>query len=144
MTEKEQRTKNQVEGIIFKKDSNENIIFLLMRRIPDRGGFWQPLTGGVRVGEELKDALLREIMEETGIKNVVRIINTDYTFNFGTPDKISTEYVFGVEVPEDTQITLSDEHDKYVWVSQNEALSLLKWPNNIEGLHRLSAILEVK
>lgn len=138
----EQHTNIQVEGIIFQKTEGGKLLFLLMRRIPSRGGFWQPLTGGIRIGENLEEGLLREIREETGIIEIVRIISTGYTFNFKDHDKDYIEYVYGVEVPADISVILSHEHDLMRWVPKEEALALFKWPGNIEGLQRLCSILE--
>lgn len=140
----EQKTNKQVEAFIFREDPEGEFLFLLMRRIPERGGFWQPLTGGVRVGEVLENALIREVQEETGIINIKKMLNTGYMFNFSDHGKDYTEYVYGVEVDPSTEITLSDEHDSYVWASKEGALSLLKWPGNIEGFRRLCSILGLK
>ena len=138
----EQKTNKQVEAFIFREGVEGKSLFLLMRRIPNRGGFWQPLTGGVRVGEELNKALLREVQEETGITEVRRVIDTGYTFSFRDHDKDHTEYVYGVEVSQSAKVILSDEHDSHVWASKEEVLSLLKWPGNIEGFRQLCSILE--
>ncbi|PIP55883.1 MAG: hypothetical protein CO183_01705 [Candidatus Zambryskibacteria bacterium CG_4_9_14_3_um_filter_42_9] len=141
----EQKTNKQVEAFIFREDLKGAFLFLLMRRIPERGGFWQPLTGGVRVGEELENALVREVQEETGITSgIKKVVNTGYTFNFSDHGKNYTEYVYGVEVDSGTEVALSEEHDSHVWASKEEVLSLLKWPGNIEGFRRLCGVLEVK
>ena len=42
----------QVEGIVFRKNHNQTE-FLLLKRLPTRGGFWQPVTGGVEEGETI-------------------------------------------------------------------------------------------
>lgn len=138
----EQRTNKQVEAFIFRRDSGGVLSFLLMKRTPGRGGFWQPLTGGVRVKEELNNALLREIQEETGITEVKRIISTGYKFNFSDYGKNHTEYVYGIEVVPNVKVILSDEHDSYIWLPKGKVLPFLKWPGNIEGFHRLCSILE--
>jgi len=57
----------QVEVIIFRRNGSR-IEYLLLKRLPERNGFWQPVTGGVEEGETRKEALCREVMEETGIK----------------------------------------------------------------------------
>jgi 8-oxo-dGTP pyrophosphatase MutT (NUDIX family) len=50
------------------------IEYLLLKRLPEKNGFWQPITGGVEEGETQEEALLREVIEETGVKNVVAVI----------------------------------------------------------------------
>jgi len=49
----------QVEAIIFRRNGN-TIEYLLLKRLPDRNGFWQPVTGGLEEGETLVEALRRE------------------------------------------------------------------------------------
>ena len=49
-------------------------IFLLLKRTPQDGGFWQPLTGTVEDGEKLSDCLKRELNEETGIKDIITLL----------------------------------------------------------------------
>ena len=44
----------QVQCIIFRK-TNNSFEFLLLKRVPSKGGFWQSLTGGLEDGESLED-----------------------------------------------------------------------------------------
>ena len=41
--------------------------------------------------------------------------------------------IFGIEV-ENSEVTLSEEHSEYKWVSFEEALELLSWKGQKEGL----------
>jgi dihydroneopterin triphosphate diphosphatase len=134
--------RNKVEAIIFRKNK-ANIEFLMLRRTKMRGGFWQPVTGGIEQGENEKEAVMREIMEETGIKKIIRIIERVYHYHLEGDD--ADEYVFGVEISPDAEIFLDKniypEHDEYKWCKFEKALSLLKWPGNKEGLKKLNKIL---
>lgn len=60
----------KVEGMIFRrtKDGPE---YLLLKRLPERNGFWQPVTGGVEDEETHEEALYREVFEETGVRNLL-------------------------------------------------------------------------
>ena len=131
----------QVEAIIFRRNSNR-IEYLLLKRLPERNGFWQPVTGGVEEGETLTEALRREIREETGIENLVRVIEDIYSFEFSDPN-LNKEYVFGVEVAF-TEVVVLDgrEHSEYRWCSIKDALQLLYWKENKEALEKLNKILE--
>ena len=134
--------RNKVQVIIFRKNKG-SIEFLLLRRIPERGGFWQPVTGGIEKDEDKKEAVIRELREETGIKDFIRIIENVYHLKLEGDG--ADEYVFGVEISPNTNISLKKniylEHDKYEWYKFEKALSLLKWPGNKEGLRRLNKIL---
>ena len=130
----------QVEAIIFRRNSNR-IEYLLLKRLPERNGFWQPVTGGVEEGETLTEALRREIREETGIENLVRVIEDIYYFEFSDPN-LNKEYVYGVEVAS-TEVVVLDrkEHSEYRWCGIKDALQLLSWKENKEALKKLNTIL---
>ena len=130
----------QVEAIIFRRNSNR-IEYLLLKRLPERNGFWQPVTGGVEEGETLTEALRREIREETGIENLVRVIEGIYYFEFSDPN-LNKEYVFGVEVSSTEVVVLDgEEHSEYRWCSIKDALQLLNWKENKEALEKLNTML---
>lgn len=134
---------NQIEAIVFRK--KENIYeFLLLKRTLERGGFWQPITGGIEGDETKLDTVRREVQEEIGVKNIQKIISNVYSFMLKENNK--EEFVFGVEIDSNEKIILEKnvclEHEEFKWFTFEEALSLLKWPGNKEGLIRLNSILE--
>lgn len=137
----------QIEAYIYKKAKGENL-FLILKRVPTKCGFWQPITGGYEEGldQDLAETVRREVREETGIENIISITDTAYSFNFTDKNKHNetvdyTEYVYGVEVAEGAQVQISGEHEEFLWVSASEALSLLKWDTNKSGLQALLQIL---
>jgi 8-oxo-dGTP pyrophosphatase MutT (NUDIX family) len=136
----------QVQGILFRR-TNRGVEYLLLKTTPEREDFWQSVTGGEEEGETEVEALKREVSEETGIKNIVRIIeNVDY---FEYPDAhfvkgfdFIKEYIFGVEVNSNERIVIDGkEHSQFKWCSFQEALHLLKWEENKKALSRLNEIL---
>ena len=130
----------QIEGIIFCK-TDEGIKYLLLKRSKKRGGFWQPITGGLEEGETLKECLLRELKEETSIDDVKNMVDTTFSFQFKEDDFWLTEYVYAIEVSEQHNPSLSKEHEEYRWVSFEEALKLLKWDTNKESLRKVNDIV---
>lgn len=130
----------QVEAILFKR-SNKKIEYLLLKRIAERKGFWQPITGGLEEGETKTEALKREVREETGIKNIIRIIEDVHYFEFSDPSPYK-EYVYGVEVsPKESIVLDKKEYSECRWCSFQEALDLMKWKENREALKKLNKIL---
>jgi len=130
----------QVEAIIFRKKGNKTE-YLLLKRVPERNGFWQPVTGGLEEGETRTEALFREIREETGIKNLIGVIEGLYYFEFSDPN-LNQEYVYGVEVSPTEEVVLDgEEHSEYRWCSFQEALEMLSWEENKEALKKLNTIL---
>ena len=140
----------QVGGIIF-RERNEVLEFLLLKRIPEKGGFWQSITGEVE-NETLLDAVLREASEESGIKteDIIQIIENVNHFEYKNTKKdcIVTEYVFGLEVNLNQEVRLDKniykEHDEFKWVSLEDALKLLKWKSSKESMKQLVQMIAQK
>jgi 8-oxo-dGTP pyrophosphatase MutT (NUDIX family) len=120
----------KVQGIVFKRTNNA-IQYLLLKRIKEDGGFWQPMTGTLNDGESLENCLIRELDEETGIKEYARIIKNVGKFEWIKPKKgTMIEYVFGIEVDKNIEVKISDEHDDFEWCAIDEALKKLEKRNN--------------
>ena len=99
------------------------------------------ITGGIEVGEPTKDAVIRELKEETGIDSaklyVVPRINTFYL----TPvDKVCMCPVFLAMVT-DTDVKISDEHSEYKWLDFDEAKELVHWPNQVDSMEIIEKYL---
>ena len=120
---------------------NAQIEYLLVKRTLKRGGFWQPVTGGVEEGETLIKCLKREIEEEVGFKKFKRIIEKIHYFKF-LDQELITEHVFGVEIYPKAAVLLDQrEHSAFQWCNFEEAIRLMKWKNNKKALKKLNNIL---
>ncbi|OGF26754.1 hypothetical protein A2303_05160 [Candidatus Falkowbacteria bacterium RIFOXYB2_FULL_47_14] len=129
--------KLHIEVFFYGRTKAGEIRFLLLKRVPERGGFWQPLTGGVEAGENDQEAIKREIREETGMEEIKQIIDSGYEFEFSDKNGNFKERVYGAEIALDAKVILSHEHSEMKWVSKDEVPAMLKWPNNIEGFKRV-------
>ncbi len=133
-------------------DSAGNINWLLLKRTPARGGFWQGITGAALKDEPLIDAARREMLEETGI-SLNNIIETSihYTitvrpewaakYNFHPDQEFITEDVFIAHLSPADKPVLSDEHTDWGWYSLDQAVSILYWPKNIDALKKCHSIV---
>jgi dihydroneopterin triphosphate diphosphatase len=143
----------QLECIVFKR-VNSSIEYLLMKRIPSKGGFWQPPSGGLEESDKSKlDAAFRELKEEANInkEDVIKVIENVHYFtvdkHYLTNEPISPihEFVFGFEVKENIDISIKNnidpEHEEIKWVQFEEALNLLKWENNKEAFVKINHLL---
>jgi 8-oxo-dGTP diphosphatase len=124
---KEDLKKNAVAVIV----NNDNKILLLKRAEGKK--IWMPrkwalVGGGIEKGENPKEAVKREIEEETGL-DIDKFVKT---FSIQRhPDSI--EHIFACRYKgEPTDITLNDENTNYGWydVSEMEFLDIV--PNLIE------------
>lgn len=137
------KTNTQIEVVVFKK-TPEGLRYLMLHRVPARGGFWQPLTGGLEEGEQHLDTLKRELREETSLTEILAVVDPGYGFDFEDDGKILHEYVYGAEVSADSEVKLSHEHDEFRWVAKEPALTLLKYETNKIGLEKVAEQVEKK
>lgn len=114
----------------------ENIKILILKRNKEKGGFWQTITGGVYVGEDLRDTAQRELFEEIGVFcDNTRLFLTPLTYSFmGDDGYFLSEYVFGYEISDPKKIRISDEHDSMKWVYCNEAINRVAYENNKKAI----------
>jgi len=126
----------QIQIDIYRKN-NFGIQFLLLKRTKERGGFWQPITGGYESTDANKlEAAYRELNEETKItkENIIYKIEDFYSFEFiaenfnENGDAQIKEHVYAFEVKPDVTINIdSNEHDKYMWANYEKASNLVKY-----------------
>lgn len=131
----------QVEVIVY-KIIKKSPFFLLLKRSSDRGGFWQPITGGVNFGEKIKEAAKRELFEETQIKNYIQILENVYYFEYEPKNYNRTkEYVCAIQVEDGTEPVLSFEHIEKKWCNLEESLKFLKHDENKDAFRALYELI---
>ncbi len=131
----EKKEKIIMAVMVFVFDDEKNI--LLLKRIDN--GQWEPIKGGINVGEDWVSATLRELNEESGIvpKNnpeLLRVIDDELDTAQGKKTKIKGHvaycYVTGVkpniniQQEEDGEL----EHDEYKWIPLEKIESEKIWP----------------
>jgi dihydroneopterin triphosphate diphosphatase len=121
--------------------------YLLLKRAPNASlhpGIWQTITATTEKNESTKEALMRELAEETGLKDarifVVPRINSYYMVPL---DVISLSPVF-LAITKNAKVTISDEHDKFKWVSYKKAIKLIHWEDQEESLRLIKSYLDDK
>ncbi len=131
--------RTNVQVLVFCKKPTFSV--LVLKRTPERSGYWQPVCGGVENGEDLIEAALREVSEETGIEKVEFVIDLEYTFTYKeTKNGIlmdMQDFCFAVEIENTFDIQLSDEHEEFRWCSYMEAKTYLKWEYSLIALDKL-------
>ena len=100
---------------------------LVLRRSPERGGFWQLVTGRVEPGESAAEAARRELGEETGAD--VEVVPLDYRHSFAlgesVPPVLVEETAFAARWPEGREVRLCEEHVEFGWLPVPDALARL-------------------
>ena len=132
---------SQVEVHVFRR-RGKRLELLLIRRSPHRSlaGVWQPVTGGIERRESVMRAAAREVREETGL-TPLRWWALEHIAMFFEPaqDRIRVVPVFAAEVAWTDPVYLSDEHDRYAFVSPTMARRRVLWATQ---RHAITALLE--
>ena len=125
----------QVDSYIYKM-TKEGPIYLMLKRNTGKHyeHLWQGVAGKIEKGETAWETVIRELKEETG-KTPIKIFVADHIASFynAKDDIIQMVPIFGIEV-ENEDIVLSDEHCDFQWVIFDEAIKLLTWKGQNEGL----------
>lgn len=123
---------------------------LLLHRRPERGNFWQPITGSIEDGESPADTAQRELVEETGhagephAMNLMQsfLIESAYLESRYTSPIIASETGFRAALDSHLPIRIDpDEHDDWGWFTFAEAYERIRWTDDREALERLRAQL---
>ncbi|WP_338596770.1 NUDIX domain-containing protein [Saccharopolyspora sp. SCSIO 74807] len=104
----------QVVGAVI----NDSGAFLVLKRPADdfRGGTWELPSGKVEAGEDLLDALHREVTEETGL-TIERVSGYLGAFDYlSGSGKHTRQHTWMVTVTSSEGVRLT-EHDAYEWAS---------------------------
>ncbi len=124
---------------------------LLLKRGMDRGGDWQPVTGGVEAFESFDEGAAREATEETGFPCRGALIDlgfqTSFTGRWGPAIERSFLAVLHLKgrelLPRNVQLPAPrldpSEHTSFAWVTPAEALQRL-----VHEAHRESLALALR
>jgi 8-oxo-dGTP diphosphatase len=117
---KNQVSRITVGAILRRRLTAKDPELLILRRVAhdEYGGMEELPSGGVKPGETLGEALLRETLEETGIS----LTGTgSYQFYFVYPSRrgVTAQLNFLFDVPENSSVKLAAaEHDSYRWIAR--------------------------
>ena len=127
-------------GVVFLRRKDPQ--FLILHRTKNWKG-WELLKGGVKDCESILKCLKREIEEETKTKKFKVIARTRHYMKYKFPKGFVKDnhifygakgYVFVVEFFSKKVKVDRNEHDKYMWVSKDEALEILTHENHKNAL----------
>jgi ADP-ribose pyrophosphatase YjhB (NUDIX family) len=108
---------------------------LLLKRVKTDKGEWHPVTGNVEPHEQVRNAAMREALEETGC--MVEPEPLGVTFTFEHKGKRFHETAYAARVAPDDEVELSEEHTEHAWVAPDEAAKRLSWPEQRKALDAL-------
>ena len=126
--------------VLFRNDSNKNEFLLL--NYPQ--GHWDFIKGKIEQNETLQETAIRETKEETGISNIKFIDGfeeyVEYDFRFKNED-IHKKVIFFLAKTSEKKISLSHEHNDYLWLGYNDALKKTTFKNAKNVLSKANEFL---
>jgi lipoyl(octanoyl) transferase len=105
---------------------------LALKRVPERGGFWQIVTGRFEPGETPAAAAAREAREETGAQ-LVGSLGYEHMFALEGPELVR-EHAFVARL--EGEPTLSREHQAYEWLERDAAIARMPFSGLKEAIRR--------
>ena len=126
--------------VLFRNASNKNEFLLL--NYPQ--GHWDFIKGKVELGETPYETASRETKEETGISDIEFMDgfeeSVEYNFKFKNED-IHKTVVFFLAKTNEKKITLSHEHNDFVWLGYDDALKKTTFRNAKNVLSKTNEFL---
>jgi len=126
--------------VLFRNASNKNEFLLL--NYPQ--GHWDFVKGKVEQGETPYETASRETKEETGISDIEFIDgfeeSVEYNFRFKNED-IHKKVIFFLAKTNEKKISLSLEHNDFVWLEYDDALKKTTFRNAKNVLSKTNEFL---
>jgi len=114
-------------GAIIYRESSTGKLYLLLNY---PSGHWDFVKGNIEKGENLKQTVLREIGEETGIFDIdfVEGFEDKVEYHYQRDGKlVHKEVIFFLAKTRTKDIKLSHEHHGFIWLDFNNALKKLTY-----------------
>lgn len=126
-----------VKGVII----NDGKVLIVQRASDDEVGkeTWESVGGNVDFGEDLEQALVREIQEEVGLMVIVEKIL--YATTFKTDPSRQVVLLTYLCRSEDRTVILSEEHSNFSWITKEQAK--LKLPPEIVNDFEKHSVFEL-
>jgi len=121
--------------VIYRKENDKTLFLLLKYPSEDREtDYWGLPKGHIEEGEEVKEAALRELFEETSIEESeikitpgFREVNKYYFKHEG--ETIFKIVIYFLAESKRETIKISQEHSDFRWVDFKEAMKLMPFEN---------------
>lgn len=116
-------------GFILFRDVDGQRLYLLL----DYGKHWDYPKGHLEEGESAWQAAVRELREETGIRQVDRVgrFQKDMQYDFYSSKKgpINKTVTYFAGKTKTEKVVVSDEHSGFAWLPYDDAMKRLTYDN---------------
>lgn len=103
---------------VIRRPDGRILLLLRARTVSTDPGAWELPGGKMDHGETLRNALAREVEEETGLR--IQVGEPFHVTHFTKEPFWVTSVTFECHDP-DGEVRLSEEHDEHAWVAPHEA-----------------------
>lgn len=124
------------QGIVYRYTDGK-LEFLILKRVPEDGGFWQAITGTIDGDESALETLMRELKEEAGISNPKHVSQRleEYHWENHETGVVGRDQVFCVEIPPETSVKINPkEHSEFMWLPPDQAIEALRYDGNKKSM----------
>ena len=141
--EKKRRVRREFSaGFVLFRKTQDGPRFLLL----DYGKHWDYPKGHLEAGETAWQAAVRELREETGIRQVDRVGRFErrmhYAFHSPKKGHVSKTVTYFLGRTRAQAVHLSDEHTGHEWLAYEEALERLTYDNARQMLRAAAAAMD--
>jgi 8-oxo-dGTP pyrophosphatase MutT (NUDIX family) len=141
-------------GAVVFRQNGENTMYLLLKY---RSGHWDFPKGHVEVGETEEDTLRREVIEETGISDLLIVpefrMKKRYFYRAKHEERIERKrdgrfinifkkVIFFLAETSTKNVKLSHEHLDYRWLCYNDAIKRVTFKNAKDLLNKANEFLK--
>lgn len=123
-------------GVVIYRMENGNPKYLILQH---GSGHWDFVKGNVEKNEKLRDTIIREAWEETGIQDLKFDDNFENKISYFYKREGKTIYkevVFHLAETQTTQVKISYEHVGYAWLNYDQTLKKLSYENSKKTLKK--------
>ena len=132
-----------IQNFVYRRRGEGHEV-LMLKRNPEKGGFWNAVNGTFEYGESIEESRKRELFEETGIGGGLKWSDELNRFSFQHGDYVVVVLCYAVEVPVEQAVVINEEHTEFKWVGFDEAIGMMKFDEDKRGLQvcrdRLAAV----
>ena len=125
--------------VLFREESSGNLYLLL--NYPS--GHWDFVKGNIEKGETLKETVIREVREETGIHDVSFVDGFEDRVEYHyqrVGELVHKEVIFFLARTNTIDVKISHEHLGFIWLGYDDALKKLTYRNAQNVMKRVRSL----
>jgi len=136
-------TPGVIEVFVIKHNGGDWRVLVLQRAAEGkRPNSWETVYGKIDAREKPEKAALRELDEETGLKPAALYDVTVSSFYLHDSRTVQMCITFAAFVDDDCMIELSDEHQRFEWLTLDGACDRFTWPREAHALRDAHHLLK--